>query len=524
MKCIKNAVVVFFALSILFCGLLSIPLKSAAAQSSSDIASMIHIYNDPDEVKEEEESQVYLPENRNWQGLPYIAVTESRIWVTLYSGGVAEPDPNGLNYTALAYSEDNGKTWVDPYIVFDNPGKNSYMSIWTDPNGRLYLYFIVQTEGRDYYMYEYYTDNPDAKDIQDIQWVGRRSTKGASSKPYVIINEKGQKEWLSFQNYRILSSVDGGTTWQEKGECVPHEDTLDYLDTDEPSLYQCTNGDLVALFRIGNGALGGVQKFVSKDFGKTWSEGEFNLGAPYQSPGSKIASMTLDSGAILICSHDNTTSIGGATRKGLTLYLSDNDGVSWYSLVLESRESSYPEIFQDKDGTIYVAYDRGRYTTNSIRLTILNEQDIKNGFYSDKMNHNIKVAGIGITKDIEQVNIPSEIEVPLGTSYEDVLQKFPEKIEIYDEDGKKYEIDRKDMLSYSYKPDREGVYMFEVSSWPENLLDVHELLKVNVVVKESPVEGGCNSSVYGGTIVVVGLVSAFLIICGIELCCRKIKK
>ena len=94
-------------------------LKTTEAKADTEISSMVHIYNDLSELKKSGDKNGYLPENRKWQGLPSVAVTGKRIWVTLYSGGTKEPDPNGKNYTALLYSENGGQTWVDPYIVFD---------------------------------------------------------------------------------------------------------------------------------------------------------------------------------------------------------------------------------------------------------------------------------------------------------------------------------------------------------------------------------------------------------------------
>ena len=375
-------------------------VKTTEAKADTEISSMVHIYNDLSELKKSGDKNGYLPENRKWQGIPSVAVTGKRIWITLYSGGTKEPDPNGKNYTALLYSENGGQTWVDPYIVFDNPGKDSYMTVWASPEGKLFLYFIVKTDAKNYYMYEYYSSNPEAEDMKDVEWKGRRTEKGASSKPFVIKNEEGKTEWVCFKNYELLCSVDNGDTWTSKGKLTPNEETKPYLDTDEPSLYQKSNGDLVALFRIGNGALGGVQKFTSTDGGKTWSEGEFNLGEPYLSPGSKITSLSLSSGSIAICSHNNNTSVGGPYRNGLTLFLSENDGESWDKITLEETASSYPEMCEGKDGKIYVAYDRGRYTTNSVRLTIITEKEIKDGVYNDNLNHNIKVSGVGETKDI----------------------------------------------------------------------------------------------------------------------------
>jgi sialidase-1 len=52
-------------------------------------------------------------------------------------------------------------------------------------------------------------------------------------------------------------------------------------------------------------------------------------------------------------------------RTHLKAFVSDDEGVSWKGgLLLDERESSYPDGALATDGSIYVIYDHQRYTLN----------------------------------------------------------------------------------------------------------------------------------------------------------------
>ena len=66
-------------------------------------------------------------------------------------------------------------------------------------------------------------------------------------------------------------------------------------------------------------------------------------------------------------------------RTHLTVYLSDDDGVSWRGgLLLEERGCSYPDGFQVDDGRIYVVYDQGR-GAGQILMAVFTEEDVAAG-------------------------------------------------------------------------------------------------------------------------------------------------
>jgi hypothetical protein len=52
-------------------------------------------------------------------------------------------------------------------------------------------------------------------------------------------------------------------------------------------------------------------------------------------------------------------------RSHMTVFVSDDDGATWKGgLLLDERESSYPDGIQAEDGTLFIIYDHQRYTLN----------------------------------------------------------------------------------------------------------------------------------------------------------------
>ena len=72
----------------------------------------------------------------------------------------------------------------------------------------------------------------------------------------------------------------------------------------------------------------------------------------------------------------------------MTAFVSDDDGATWKGgLLLDERESSYPDGTQAKDGTIYIIYDHQRYTLNragkagvgSVQMAVFREEAVRAG-------------------------------------------------------------------------------------------------------------------------------------------------
>ena len=75
-------------------------------------------------------------------------------------------------------------------------------------------------------------------------------------------------------------------------------------------------------------------------------------------------------------------------RSRMTAFVSDNDGATWKGgLLLDERESSYPDGIQAEDGTLFIIYDHQRYTLNragkrgvgSVQIAVFGEEDVRAG-------------------------------------------------------------------------------------------------------------------------------------------------
>ena len=72
----------------------------------------------------------------------------------------------------------------------------------------------------------------------------------------------------------------------------------------------------------------------------------------------------------------------------MTAFVSDDDGATWKGgLLLDERESSYPDGVQAEDGTLFIIYDHQRYTLNragkrgvgSVQIAVFSEEDVRAG-------------------------------------------------------------------------------------------------------------------------------------------------
>ena len=92
----------------------------------------------------------------------------------------------------------------------------------------------------------------------------------------------------------------------------------------------------------------------------------------------------LKSGSLLMVR--NNSPVGN--RSHMTAFVSDDDGATWKGgLLLDQRESSYPDGIQAEDGTLFIIYDHQRYTLNragkrgvgSVVMAMFNEEDVRAG-------------------------------------------------------------------------------------------------------------------------------------------------
>jgi len=82
------------------------------------------------------------PPKRIWQGISGIEKTaKSRLFVTWFSGGAKEPEPENTIY--LCTSDDGGQTFTEPAAVVLPTGQTRAFdpTLWIDPVGKLWLIF-----------------------------------------------------------------------------------------------------------------------------------------------------------------------------------------------------------------------------------------------------------------------------------------------------------------------------------------------------------------------------------------------
>jgi hypothetical protein len=341
---------------------------------------------------------LYLDRNRNYNMVIGADVTPGgRLWAAWVSGG---DDPNA--YFVAAYSDDRGDTWSQPRLAIDPPDHPSGLKIsvivgnfWTDPLGRLWLFFdqgFEQFDGRSG-NWAIRCDNPDDGDPRwsAPRYIGYGMTL---NKPVVLSSgewllpvslwDRGKikptilardpepfRELDPYRMSNVFVSTDAGETWQRRGGvAIPRPQF------DEAQLVERADGTIWMTCRSETG----LWESVSTDKGATWS-------APVESTVSTINSRhcirRLASGRLLLVKHGTRIDTRPNRRIELTAFLSDDDGRSWRgSLQIEprtERDSSYPDACAFADGTIGILYDYGRADPSEILLARVTEGDILAG-------------------------------------------------------------------------------------------------------------------------------------------------
>lgn len=313
---------------------------------------------------------------------------KGRLWAAWVGNG---DNPNG--FFLLASSDDGGKTWTGPRVVIDPtdppnaPQRRALVgNVWTDPLGRLWLFFDQSLGYFDGRAGAWFTrcDNPD--DDEPVWSKPVRYADGCSlNKPIVLSNG----DWLlpvslwtrdrikpalfkdahhdldAVRMANVFASTDQGETWTHRGG-VAFPDT----DFDEHMMVERRDGSIWMLARTTKG----ISESVSQDRGATWSEPR---PSPIQNPSARFFLRRLASGKLLLVKN-GPIDVRLPRRSSLTAFLSDDDGQTWgEGLLIDDRASvSYPDGFQAPDGVIHILYDWNRHTDAEVLLAQFKEQDI----------------------------------------------------------------------------------------------------------------------------------------------------
>lgn len=296
------------------------------------------------------------------------------------------------SFLLAATSDDNGETWSKPRLVIDGRSPSLPISrtviignFWTDPLGKLWLFFdqtMNHFDGRGGLWY-IVCENPD--DENPVWSEPKRIWHGAMlSKPVVL----SSGEWVlpsyllqnsgfgpfkgifpeldPYRGVNVLVSKDQGENWELRGIR-----TFPNPDWHEAMILEKRDGQLWMMARTQKG----IMESFSFDKGYTWSEPAFTV-ANIQHPSSRFFFRRLNSGRILLIKNGKDL-YKNEGRNYFSAWLSDDDGQTWKGgLVIEDREKvTYPDGFQDPDGTIYITYDHNR-GPGEIMLAKFTEEDI----------------------------------------------------------------------------------------------------------------------------------------------------
>ena len=271
----------------------------------------------------------YAASARLWQGIPGIERTAGgRLWAVWYSGGKGEgPD----NYVVLVSSDNDGRTWSDPKVVIDPPGKVRAFdpTLWLDPLGRLWLFWAQSYEWFDGRcgVWAAISGNPDAP---RPEWSApRRIANGVMmNKPIALSNgewlipcavwartgpvyDRVRRDDMAKERFsNVYVSADKGASWRLRGGADMPDRTFD-----EHMVVQKSDGTLVMFIRTA----GGIGQSFSGDLGKTWTPGGMTR---FTGPDSRPHLRRLRSGRLLMVYHDSAK-----IRQRLAAWLSGRDAV-----------------------------------------------------------------------------------------------------------------------------------------------------------------------------------------------------
>lgn len=337
-------------------------------------------------------------------------------------------EPNDNNYCALALSDDDGDTWIDPVFIIDNNVVTTRIGdvyCWLSSENVLFVFLRIvdnsiitmDTGNQRGNIYSDHAtlmliDNPDAP-VSEWHIEYRRTAFEESGyvnasagrnmgifyedehEIYYLITQTAAMGAASLQG-RFYVSEDKGQHWYLRSFIdFASKDSLTFL---EFSVAQLSDGTLWMTHRIEGGSHGGVGRFISHDFGKTWTEYSNGLGRPFVGPGSYSLLSNLHNGNIIFVTNYSTVN-----RNNLRVFLSEDDGKTWpYEMNLDYRRAStYPVVFQNyfDPEVFYISWDNGRGGQREMRYAKLTAADIKagqvvtDGCYSNKLlgygkNHN----------------------------------------------------------------------------------------------------------------------------------------
>ncbi len=350
----------------------------------------------------------HVKSSRGAQGVPAIERSaQGRLWAAWYAGRSQRGVESSSSYCVLATSGDDGQSWSEKLVIQPRRFVHTYdPCLWIDPQRRLWFFWAQSAGVQDGRMGVWAMVTTDAHSETPKWSQPRRIANGVMlNKPTVlkngdwllpvglwrdntnVPNVKFDAEELEPYTIEMLThdlgdergsnvyrSTDQGKSLERIGQV-----RIPGTRVDEHMIVERGDGSLWMLLRN----IGGIAQSVSTDGGRTWSDGSLYLqGRMFRN--KRFFIRRLNSGALLLVRNNSPD----GKRSHMTAFVSDDDGATWKGgLLLDERESSYPDGIQAEDGTLFIIYDHQRYTLNragkrgvgSVQIAVFSEEDVRAG-------------------------------------------------------------------------------------------------------------------------------------------------
>ncbi|MDO5552207.1 MAG: sialidase family protein [Planctomycetia bacterium] len=319
-----------------------------------------------------------------YEAFPDVArLADGRLLCVFYDGDghVAFPSdslPNGGRVSGC-FSEDEGKTWSEPFVVFDSPFDDRDPGVTVTEDGTILVnFFLLDNPVRPHTWYRklgtWYVQSTDGgKTWSRVYPV---SDNFFVSSPIRILRDGRWAVGLYNEepNYEAAVAVsdDQGKSW--KTVVIPTGDLQVDAETD---VVELSDGSLLALMRNREGK-NPMAWSRSSDRGETWTVGEstgFTGHCPYLhlTPDGTLVM------AIRTPPEERTISYEGIIYSSTTLRLSPDEGKTWGPPTLVDRFlGAYPSLVNLKDGTtLIVYYEEGRGSSIRARKFHVNNGNVE---------------------------------------------------------------------------------------------------------------------------------------------------